>query len=189
MIMPSRQAQPGVSARSRSTVNPTVPEAKLSTEPAVDVEDWPGLCRSARIPALTIQTRHGRRHRGDQESDRRGAGPGPRIYPSQAAISQTCGHGDFGFSYERPTALGGNESRAEQIGFVRVADGAASLYDPLYIVQFTTAELRAAVQAADDYGTYVDPGRVAGRADDAAAGRIAGPRQPDFGRCVPGGKR
>ncbi|MGO8848327.1 amidohydrolase family protein [Mycobacterium sp.] len=47
---------------------------------------------------------------------------GPRIYPSQAAISQTAGHGDFGFPYERPTALGGEQSRAEQIGFVRVAD-------------------------------------------------------------------
>lgn len=106
---------------------------------------------------------------------------GPRIYPSQAAVSQTGGHGDFGFVYERPTALGGSESRAEQIGFMRVADGtervlaavreqlklgasqiklmvgggAASLYDPLYTVQFTAPELRAAVQAAEDYGTYV----------------------------------
>ncbi|MCB0951018.1 MAG: amidohydrolase family protein, partial [Mycobacterium sp.] len=85
------------------------------------------------------------------------------------------------FVYERPTALGGEESRAEQIGFMRVADGpervlaavreqlklgasqiklmagggAASLYDPLYTVQFTPAEIRAAVQAAEDYGTYV----------------------------------
>lgn len=106
---------------------------------------------------------------------------GPRIYPSQAAISQTGGHGDFGFVYERPTALGGNESRAETIGFMRVADGvervlaavreqlklgasqiklmagggAASLYDPLYTVQFSEAEIAAAVQAAADYGTYV----------------------------------
>ncbi|WP_099021623.1 metal-dependent hydrolase family protein [Mycolicibacterium palauense] len=106
---------------------------------------------------------------------------GPRIYPSQAAISQTGGHGDFGFVYERPTALGGIESRAETIGFMRVADGpdrvlaavreqlklgasqiklmagggAASLYDPLYTVQFTTEEMRAAVRAAADYGTYV----------------------------------
>jgi imidazolonepropionase-like amidohydrolase len=106
---------------------------------------------------------------------------GPRIYPSQAAISQTGGHGDFGFVYERPTALGGNESRAEQIGFMRVADGsermlaaareqlklgasqiklmvgggAASLYDPLYTLQFIPSEIKAAVQAAEDYGTYV----------------------------------
>ena len=50
---------------------------------------------------------------------------GPRIYPSQAAISQTAGHGDFGFLYERPTALGGNQSRPEQIGFTRIADGPA----------------------------------------------------------------
>lgn len=106
---------------------------------------------------------------------------GPRIYPSQAAISQTAGHGDFGFVFEPPTALGGRESRAEQIGFLRVADGAdrvlaavreqlklgasqiklmagggvASVYDPLYTLQFTPAELRAAVEAAADYGTYV----------------------------------
>jgi imidazolonepropionase-like amidohydrolase len=106
---------------------------------------------------------------------------GPRIYPSQAAISQTGGHGDFGFIYQRPTALGGSQTRAEEIGFMRVVDGAdrvlaavreqlklgasqiklmvgggaASLYDPLYTVQFTPAELRAAVQAAEDFGTYV----------------------------------
>lgn len=106
---------------------------------------------------------------------------GPRIYPSQAAISQTAGHGDFGFPFEPPTALGGRESRVEQIGFVRVADGAdrvlaavreqlksgasqiklmagggvASVYDPLYTLQFTPGELRAAVEAAEDYGTYV----------------------------------
>jgi imidazolonepropionase-like amidohydrolase len=111
----------------------------------------------------------------------RGLFEGPRIYPSQAAISQTGGHGDFGFVYECPTALGGNQSRAEEIGFMRVADGpdrvlaavreqlkkgasqikvmvgggAASMYDPLYTVQYTDPELRAAVHAASDYGTYV----------------------------------
>jgi imidazolonepropionase-like amidohydrolase len=106
---------------------------------------------------------------------------GPRIYPSQAAISQTAGHGDFGFVYQRPTALGGEESRAEQIGMMRVADGeervlaavreqlrqgasqiklmvgggVTSMYDPLYTLQYTPRELRAAVDAAEDYGTYV----------------------------------
>lgn len=111
----------------------------------------------------------------------RGLFEGPRIYPSQAAISQTGGHGDFGWVYECPTALGGDQSRAEQIGFMRVADGAdrvlaavreqlkkgasqiklmvgggaASMYDPLYTVQFVDEELRAAVRAATDYGTYV----------------------------------
>ena len=111
----------------------------------------------------------------------RGLFEGPRIYPSQAAISQTSGHGDFGFVYDCPTAFGGDQGRAEQIGFMRVADGedqvlaavreqlkkgasqiklmvgggAASMYDPLYTVQFIDKELRAAVHAATDYGTYV----------------------------------
>jgi len=111
----------------------------------------------------------------------RGQFPGPRIYPCQAAISQTSGHGDFGNVYDTPSALGGAENRSETIGFMRIADGeervlaavreqlkkgasqiklmvgggAASTYDPLYTVQFTDAELRAAVNAATDYGTYV----------------------------------
>jgi len=111
----------------------------------------------------------------------RGQFPGPRIYPSQAAISQTSGHGDFGFVYDTPTELGGVENRSEAIGFMRIANGepqvlaavreqlkrgasqiklmvgggAASMYDPLYTVQFTAGELRAAVDAATDYGTYV----------------------------------
>ncbi|KIH99843.1 amidohydrolase [Streptomonospora alba] len=107
--------------------------------------------------------------------------PGPRIYPCQAGISQTSGHADFGAAYEPPTALGGASSRAEQLGMSRVADGcdrvlaavreqlkkgasqikvmagggAASSYDPLDVCQYTTDELRAAVEAAEDWGTYV----------------------------------
>lgn len=111
----------------------------------------------------------------------RGDFVGPRIFPSQAMISQTSGHADFAFVYETPIPFGGGESRTESIGFTRVADGvdrvlaavreqlrkgasqikltvgggAASMYDPLYTLQFTPDEIRAAVQAAEDYGTYV----------------------------------
>ncbi|MFB7615884.1 amidohydrolase family protein [Kitasatospora sp. NPDC056181] len=122
---------------------------------------------------------------GDTEPLRRaldrGLFPGPRIYPSQAAVSQTSGHGDFGAVYDTPTALGGPQARAEQIGFTRVADGpervlaavreqlrkgatqiklmagggVISEFDPLDVLQFTTAELEAAVAAASDWGTYV----------------------------------
>ncbi|GAA4868266.1 amidohydrolase family protein [Saccharopolyspora cebuensis] len=107
--------------------------------------------------------------------------PGPRLYPSQAALSQTSGHGDFGAVHEPPVALGGAPSRAEEIGFMRVVDGpdrvlagareqlkkgasqlkvmagggVASRYDPLGTLQFTPEELRAAVRAAEDFGTYV----------------------------------
>ncbi|MFB7470804.1 amidohydrolase family protein [Kitasatospora sp. NPDC056184] len=106
--------------------------------------------------------------------------PGPRIYPSGAMISQTSGHGDFSGVYDPATAFGGPRSRGEAMGYFRVADGraevlaaareqlkkgasqikvlagggVASAYDPLDTRQFTLDELRAAVEAAADWGTY-----------------------------------
>ncbi|GIT79680.1 hydrolase [Leifsonia sp. LS1] len=111
----------------------------------------------------------------------RGVFEGPRIFPSQAMISQTSGHADFSFVYDVPEEFGGTPSRTEDIHFTRVADGvprvlaavreqlkqgatqikltlgggAASMYDPLNTLQYTPDEIRAAVQAATDYGTYV----------------------------------
>ncbi len=111
----------------------------------------------------------------------RGTIPGPRVYPSGAAISQTGGHGDFTFVYQRPTTFGGSPSHMEDIGFMTIADGpdavltavreqlkkgasqiklmagggVASLYDPIDVTQYTGEELKAAVQAAENWGTYV----------------------------------
>ncbi|MFB9311079.1 amidohydrolase family protein [Agromyces hippuratus] len=111
----------------------------------------------------------------------RGSFEGPRIFPSQAMISQTSGHADFSFVYDVPEEFGGKPSRTEDIHFTRIADGvprvlaavreqlrqgatqikltlgggAASMYDPLNTLQYTPDEIRAAVQAAGDYGTYV----------------------------------
>ncbi|WP_433228816.1 amidohydrolase family protein [Actinomadura formosensis] len=110
-----------------------------------------------------------------------GALPGPRIYPSQAGLSQTGGHGDFGMVYDVPTVLGGTATRAERLGLMRIADGTAqvlagvreqlkkgasqikmmagggvaSAYDHLDVLQYTADELRAGVGAAADWGTYV----------------------------------
>jgi imidazolonepropionase-like amidohydrolase len=108
--------------------------------------------------------------------------PGPRIFPSGAMISQTAGHGDFRFLHEvGPGAACSAAGHAERLGASAIADsadsvrkaareqllrgasqikvmaggGASSLYDPLDTVQFTLPELRAAVEAADDWGTYV----------------------------------
>jgi imidazolonepropionase-like amidohydrolase len=107
--------------------------------------------------------------------------PGPRIYPSGATISQTSGHGDFGETYERPRRFGGPLTRAEKLRATIIADGrdevltatrenlrlgasqiklmagggAASLYDPLDVTEYTLDEMTAAVQAAEDWGTYV----------------------------------
>jgi imidazolonepropionase-like amidohydrolase len=110
-----------------------------------------------------------------------GAINGPRIYPSGSGISQTSGHGDTRSRPEIPRRFGGTRSRLERIGLFSIADGEAevltavreqlrlgasqikvfggggvgSLFDPLDSVQFTSTELRAAVQAASDWGTYV----------------------------------
>lgn len=106
---------------------------------------------------------------------------GPRIYPSGAGISQTSGHGDLRLRFNQPQNFGGTPSRWEQLGLMQVADGKAnvltavreqlrlgasqikimggggvgSVADPLESIQFTTDEIKSAVQAAEDFGTYV----------------------------------
>ena len=106
---------------------------------------------------------------------------GPRIYPSGAFISQTSGHGDFRFSFELPRTPGGPLSHSEVVGVAAIADspdevrlrareqlrqgasqiklmtggGIASPYNPIESTQYTEAEIRAAVEAADNWGTYV----------------------------------
>ena len=107
--------------------------------------------------------------------------PGPRIYPSGAIITVTGGHGDFRQLSELPRIIGGTPSRVEQLGASMIADspdevrlrvreqlmlgasqikltaggGVASPFSPLDVTTFTEAELRAAVEVAEDWGTYV----------------------------------
>ena len=106
--------------------------------------------------------------------------PGPRIYPSGAMITITSGHGDFRQLSDLPRNVG-SLSRMEQIGGSMVADspdevrlrvreqlmqgasqikltaggGVASPFSPLDVSTFTEVELRAAVEAAENWGTYV----------------------------------
>ena len=106
---------------------------------------------------------------------------GPRIWPSGAMISQTGGHGDFRMPHEVPTAPGAPLSRGEVLGAGAIADGTeqvlkrsreqlmlgasqlklaagggvASTYDPIDVAQYTEAEFRAAVDSAENWGTYV----------------------------------
>jgi imidazolonepropionase-like amidohydrolase len=106
---------------------------------------------------------------------------GPRIYPSGAMITVTSGHGDFRQPFEVPRTLGSARTRMEQIGGSLLADspdevrlrvreqlmlgatqikltgggGVASPHSPLDATTFTEPELRAAVEAAEIWGTYV----------------------------------
>ncbi|WP_348271288.1 amidohydrolase family protein [Aminobacter sp. DSM 101952] len=106
---------------------------------------------------------------------------GPRIYPSGAMISQTSGHGDFRMRTDLPRTPQSDLSTAEQAGISAIADGeaevlrrvreqlmlgasqikimggggVASSYDPVDALQYSEAEMKAAVGAAADWGTYV----------------------------------
>ena len=106
--------------------------------------------------------------------------PGPRIYPSGAMISQTSGHGDFrNYNDPHPVMFGPKHfndmywtfivdgvdavtratrenlrNGATQIK-VMAGGGVSSTYDPLDAIQYTMAELEAAVEAAENWHTYV----------------------------------
>ena len=106
---------------------------------------------------------------------------GPRIYPSGAMITITSGHGDFRQLTDLPRTIGGMLTRMEQVGGAIVADspdevrvrareqlmqgasqvkltaggGVSSPFSPIDVTTFTEPELRAAVEAAENWGTYV----------------------------------
>jgi imidazolonepropionase-like amidohydrolase len=105
---------------------------------------------------------------------------GPRIYPSGAVITITSGHGDFRQLTDLPRTVG-TLTRMEKLGGAMVADspdevrlrareqlmqgasqikvtaggGVSSPFSPIDVMTFTEAELRAAVEAAENWGTYV----------------------------------
>jgi len=106
---------------------------------------------------------------------------GPRIFPSGAFISQTSGHGDFRSAHEVPAPCCAPLSYGESVGAAVIADGpdavlrrvreqlmlgasqiklmagggVASSHDPIDVAQYTEPEFRAAVAAAENWGTYV----------------------------------
>lgn len=105
---------------------------------------------------------------------------GPRIYPSGAMITTTGGHGDFRPFTDIPRSVG-QISKVETIGGFAIADtedevrlrvreqflqgavqvkmvgsgGVSTPRSPLDMLTFTEPQLRAAVETAADWGTYV----------------------------------
>ena len=106
---------------------------------------------------------------------------GPRVFPSGSVLSQTGGHGDWRHSSAPHPVLEGSGSpymAADQAVLVDGVDqhlaavrenlrrgatqikimgggGVMSDYDPIDSLQPSPEEIRAAVQAASDWGTYV----------------------------------
>lgn len=115
-------------------------------------------------------------HEGLKKVIDEGLLPGPRIYLSGACISQTSGHGDWGIAGQQKS-----ESNLERLEITRVVDGrneileagrrnfslgahylkvmvsggVTSTKDPIYASSFTDDEIRAAVETAEDWGSYV----------------------------------
>ncbi|MBI3886012.1 MAG: amidohydrolase family protein [Opitutae bacterium] len=106
---------------------------------------------------------------------------GPRLFPSGPALSQTGGHGDRRAPYAAHPYFGRAQELAMSRGLSWLVDGpdevlraarenlkngatqikilasggVLSQFDPLHTVQFTPEEIRAAVAAASNWGTYV----------------------------------
>ena len=106
---------------------------------------------------------------------------GPRVYPSGPMISQSSGHSDHRTDAQGPATIAYEPSipmkyfhvavadgrdevlrtvrevlrhRASQIK-ISVGGGTGSFADPLDTTQYTADEIRAAVEAAEDWNTYV----------------------------------
>ena len=107
--------------------------------------------------------------------------PGPRILPSGPPISQTGGHFDYGSYQSVPSNPGDSLWYWNRVGLMLIADGVddvklrarevmrmgasqikisggggvSSVYDPLDVSQYTPEELKAFVEVANSYNTYV----------------------------------
>jgi imidazolonepropionase-like amidohydrolase len=106
---------------------------------------------------------------------------GPRIFPSGPYLSQTGGHGDFRGPNDVPTNPGAPLDYLQRVGLTIIANGVpevmwrsreifrmgasqvkimagggvSSLHDPLDVTQYTLEEMKAAVDVAKTYNTYV----------------------------------
>ena len=138
----------------------------------------------------------------------KGITKGPRIWPSGAFISQTGGHGDFRLPNDIPSDPDRGLSYAERINAAAIADnpdavrlktreqlmkgasqiklmasgGVSSVYDPLDVTQYTIPEIRAAVEAAENWGTYVTVHAYTPRAIQQAI--TAGVKCIDHGQLI-----
>jgi len=106
---------------------------------------------------------------------------GPRVYPSGGYIGQTSGHGDFRGPNDVPQNPGTPLDYMQRVGHTLIADGVpevikrsrevlrmgatqikvmagggvSSLYDPLDVTEYTFDEMKAVVEVAKTWNTYV----------------------------------
>ncbi len=175
-----RVLMPGIINSHAHVALPLPPEALLRADPGyVDALS----VRAARIMLMhgwtTIRDMGGPSE-GLAKAIDEGVIDGPRIYTAAAFISQTSGHADFrGLNDPHPNAGAQPDVLAERYALLAdgptevrravreslrhgataiklmAGGGISSEYDPIDTTQFSLEEMRAAVQAATDWGTYV----------------------------------
>ncbi len=159
-----------------------VPRDQMDTHPWVVGAVAGDVARSYLEQGFTTIRDAGGTHPALARAVRDGLLVGPRIYPSGAVVTQTSGHGDFRRPSDPHPVLCncGFEAHLGD-GLAVIADGVpmtlaavrenlkygatqikimggggvASDYDPIHTLQPSPEEIRAAVQAAGDWGTYV----------------------------------
>ncbi|AXI53370.1 hydrolase [Sulfitobacter sp. JL08] len=115
---------------------------------------------------------------------------GPRMYAAGSMISQTSGHADFRQTIDIPQSYSRDLTPQERMGSVAIADGKAQVLqrvrenlmrgaafiklmggggvaspsDPLDVSQYTVEEIAAAVEVAQNWGTYVTVHSYTGKA-------------------------
>jgi imidazolonepropionase-like amidohydrolase len=125
--------------------------------------------------------RHGRSDLSLKRAIDAGKTPGPRIWPLRSCDLADLRSWRFPRANERSRRFFGKPSRAEEYGATFIADGrdevltatrenlrmgasqiklmggggTSSAYDPIDVTQYTLDEMKAAVEASDDWNTYV----------------------------------
>lgn len=177
-----RTLMPGLIDNHWHTMFANVPQAKLLTADVGFINIAAGKgSRETLLRGFTSVRDVGGAVFGVKRAIDEGLIEGPRIYPSGATLTQTSGHGDFRGLNDVPANPGQPLSYLERLGFTIIADGnqqviqrtrevlragasqikvmagggVASNYDPLDVSQYTLAELKAIVEVAETWNTYV----------------------------------
>jgi len=177
-----RTLMPGLADTHVHVAFATLPAAQLLTgDPTYNFIHSTLDARAMLMRGLTVVRDMGGNVFGLKRAIDEGLVPGPRIYPSGGALSQTAGHFDFRFPNQLHPRFGGSTPEFVRQGHGYIVDGVpevlaaarenlrhgasqikimagggyASPADPILGDQFTFEEIKAAVDTAADWQTYV----------------------------------
>ncbi|KAF5136988.1 hypothetical protein E5D57_000762 [Metarhizium anisopliae] len=146
-----------------------------TSDPAISYFRQPFLCNQILSRGFTSVRDTGGATLALKEAIEDDVFPGPRLFISNKALSQTGGHGDMRGVHDKQKCCGGDsalttvvdgvpgciQATREQLrtgaDFIKImaGGGVASPTDKLENTQFTAAEIQAIAEVADTYGTYV----------------------------------